>query len=110
MAKKKVDDPRILGLVGDLLSALESLRQQGEGLYPSTLRRLAEASGARGDSNADEVLQAAAKKLFTDKAVVAGKVGRKPTWDSHVYFKGDKQAEKEMRVFARRLETGSRSG
>ena len=89
---KKAKDAETAALAGAMLRELESLRQQGGEAYPPRLRRLAELTG--GSPTDEQVQKAAAKKAFTEKAVVTEKVGRKPSLDAPVYFKEDAPAKK----------------
>lgn len=86
MAKKAAPD-KVTLLSQDMLRALDSLRQAGDGSYPPTLRTLAERSD--GTFSEDQIAKAAGKKAFTARAVATEKVARKPSLDSPVYFTED---------------------
>src|SRR4051794_25386815 len=94
MAKNK-DAARITALSEELLRVLESQRQQGGDAYPPTLQRLA--ALCEGSPPMDQVVQAAGKKPFSERAVAFEKEKNKPKLDSSVYFKGDKGAEEELK-------------
>jgi hypothetical protein len=85
MAKKKPDVVAILAEA--MLTKLESLRGERGGAYPPRLSQLAEMSVLTPTD--DQIRKAAAKRTFTQRAVVTDKVDGKPSLDSHVYINGD---------------------
>ena len=107
MSQKKADPAA--DLAGRMLQVLESQRSFGGDAYPPTLQHLGELCD--GAPSHDLIIKAAAKKAFTDRAVVQ-KVEKKPSLNSPVYFKED--LPKPDQLLARRmvavLETQRRLG
>jgi hypothetical protein len=88
MSKKpSAAESKLIELAEAMLQELGSLRMQGSGAYPPRLSQLAKRVG--GTPTDDQIMKAAAKTMFTAKAVVPEKVNKKPSLDSPVYFKGD---------------------
>jgi hypothetical protein len=96
MSQKKAD--AAADLAGRMLQVLESQRSFGGDAYPPTLQHLGELCD--GAPPHDLIVKAAAKKVFTDKAVVQ-KVDKKPSLNSPVYFKED--LPKPDQLLARRM-------
>ena len=95
----KGDVPKPEELAKRMLAVLESQRRLGGADYPPTLRHLGELCD--GSPSDDFIAEAATKKAFTDKAVVAQKVDKKPSLNSPVYFREDLPKPEE--VLARRM-------
>jgi hypothetical protein len=86
MAKKKAEDPVILGLAEQMPGILESLKGQGDGAYPPTLRHLA---GLCDPTASDEQISKAAGKPDFKAKASAKLANRKPDLDAPVHLKGD---------------------
>jgi hypothetical protein len=86
MAKKKAEDPIVVGLAERMPGILASLKHQVDAAYPPTLRRLAELCDPSASDN--QIRKAVGKPGFKAKAVVKFK-DRKPDLDAPVYLKGD---------------------
>src|SRR5262245_19461306 len=85
MSQKNAD--AAADLAGRMLQVLESQRSFGGDAYPPTLQHLGELCD--GSPSPELIVKAATKKVFTDKAVVAQKVDKKPSLNAPVYFKED---------------------
>jgi hypothetical protein len=97
MAKNKPDP--VATLAEAMLTKLDSIRAERGNDYPPRLGQLAEISGLTPTH--DQILKAAAKKAFTQRAVVTEKVEGKPSLDSYIYIKGDEPSPIE--VLAKRM-------
>jgi hypothetical protein len=89
---KRVDEAALLA--ERMLQVLDSQRSFGGEAYPPTLRHLGELCD--GAPPPELIVQAATKKVFTDKAVVTAKVDKKPSLDAPVYFKEDVPKPEEL--------------
>jgi hypothetical protein len=89
MPTKAAEEREISALAGRMLSVLEDHHRQGSDAYPPTLRRLAELCDVDGAD--PRVLKAAAKKVFSGKAVVP-KQGKQIDLEAQVRLKDDPEA------------------